>query len=1138
MYGGTFDGSSKGRVVSLAGASGRKQDKTAFLAQQRREREERERHRLREKSATAIQRVYRAFRDLEQHRSDERALFDKRVADVQRVRAALPQDVSAKAVATVLPLLLRHIQFFMRVTRADQADRERLTRVVEWVRESGQQQPGNGNFFASGRSTDRQIVAVYTVQTKRLLTALLALHFPPDCILNVLDCFVSSGQPKGGSVGGLLDAKLPAHVSAVVAHLVQRCGLFGFLADCVGGWLREGERRGDVMMAANMGVVATAAVDEQDVPYRSEGFFVLLFAIPYFVPRTLQTSHDVLQLIRNPPGRLVDRLWQRPTSQGTTIDGTVTDGQPAAMWTLGNLLSFLQQVHNEGGELPPLYLRLLSWSHEKVPPLHLKKALRRYHHLRRASKQAETVDADMPPAAAAAAAAAAEGGWRREDVVMRDVSVSVSGGTGPFDEPPDRLCCQVGILLERFLLRSLLAMVEGDPHQQIAYLLQLYFPPPPMPVPTSPPLRGVTAGSHMSHHSVDEDMEEEQEIGSNVAAIDPAVLNTLAFATGLTAKLYSLIRQEVTRIMQASKCSFTTMVDSFLSQLGSPPVFLSPLATILRAFCAVYLHQLQVMYDHEFRGDGHGPSDGHAGHDAGATNSQRNPLSIPEVRWITPFLNLLAFRLVKTSITNAPQAGAPPKWSLRQLLTGLVRSLYDRDARVHFMKDGDWVVGEARSLLRNRYQLIQGLNAQSPFDDWEAGSQVGGGVANTAIPHANDILDAVLLEIPHTVPFNDRVLVFRHNTAEDRRERTRNPFGGPQHVHQIRRDYIVEDGLTSLGSLDEAGLKDVFRVQFVDSDGMVEAGIDGGGLFKEFLISLSRTAFNPNYGLFQASPNDQSLYPSPAAFVAHPNAAQLFTLLGKVVGKALYEHILIEPQFNRVFLNLLLGRLNQVDDIPSLDPEFHKNLLYLKQYSGNVEELSLTFAASVGELGSTEEHDLIPNGHNIPVTNETKFKYIHLISHFKTNVQIKTPTDAFLQGLQAVLPLEWLRMFSQDELRLLISGTPEGFDVLDLRRHTRLAGGYEEGDETIKLFWEALKEMDKNERAAFLMFVTSCSRAPLLGFQNLTPPFSIHRVNDTTRLPTASTCANLLKLPDYRNKATIMKKLRQSIFSGQGFQLS
>jgi len=40
------------------------------------------------------------------------------------------------------------------------------------------------------------------------------------------------------------------------------------------------------------------------------------------------------------------------------------------------------------------------------------------------------------------------------------------------------------------------------------------------------------------------------------------------------------------------------------------------------------------------------------------------------------------------------------------------------------------------------------------------------------------------------------------------------------------------------------------------------------------------------------------------------------------------------------------------------------------------------------------------------------------------------------------------------------------------------------------------------------------------------------------RLPTASTCFNLLKLPNYQKKATLKEKLRYAITCNTGFELS
>ena len=40
------------------------------------------------------------------------------------------------------------------------------------------------------------------------------------------------------------------------------------------------------------------------------------------------------------------------------------------------------------------------------------------------------------------------------------------------------------------------------------------------------------------------------------------------------------------------------------------------------------------------------------------------------------------------------------------------------------------------------------------------------------------------------------------------------------------------------------------------------------------------------------------------------------------------------------------------------------------------------------------------------------------------------------------------------------------------------------------------------------------------------------------RLPTASTCFNLLKLPSYKKKSILKEKLKYAIKSGAGFELS
>lgn len=51
-------------------------------------------------------------------------------------------------------------------------------------------------------------------------------------------------------------------------------------------------------------------------------------------------------------------------------------------------------------------------------------------------------------------------------------------------------------------------------------------------------------------------------------------------------------------------------------------------------------------------------------------------------------------------------------------------------------------------------------------------------------------------------------------------------------------------------------------------------------------------------------------------------------------------------------------------------------------------------------------------------------------------------------------------------------------------------------------------------------------------------PFAAVGARDVNRLPSASTCFNLLKLPNYRRADTLRTKLLYAISANAGFELS
>ena len=74
------------------------------------------------------------------------------------------------------------------------------------------------------------------------------------------------------------------------------------------------------------------------------------------------------------------------------------------------------------------------------------------------------------------------------------------------------------------------------------------------------------------------------------------------------------------------------------------------------------------------------------------------------------------------------------------------------------------------------------------------------------------------------------------------------------------------------------------QVQLKNFQGLDEAGIDGGGIFREFMSELVKTAFDPNRGFFKYT-NDKLLYPCPQAKMLVEDYRKHYFFLGRILGK-------------------------------------------------------------------------------------------------------------------------------------------------------------------------------------------------------------------------------------------------------------
>ena len=101
-----------------------------------------------------------------------------------------------------------------------------------------------------------------------------------------------------------------------------------------------------------------------------------------------------------------------------------------------------------------------------------------------------------------------------------------------------------------------------------------------------------------------------------------------------------------------------------------------------------------------------------------------------------------------------------------------------------------------------------------------------------------------------------------------------------------------------------------------------------------------------------------------------------FKFVGRIIGKAVYDGQLMDAHFTRSFYKHLLGNPVEFTDIEATEPDYYK---VLKQIVDNPLEylmIDLTFSADIQRFGRDEVVDLIPNGRNIPVTDENKVDYI------------------------------------------------------------------------------------------------------------------------------------------------------------------
>ena len=146
---------------------------------------------------------------------------------------------------------------------------------------------------------------------------------------------------------------------------------------------------------------------------------------------------------------------------------------------------------------------------------------------------------------------------------------------------------------------------------------------------------------------------------------------------------------------------------------------------------------------------------------------------------------------------------------------------------------------------------------------------------------------------------------------------------------QVRRDHIIEDALVELEVVVLENPQDLKKQLVVEFDS--EQGIDEGGLSKEFFQLIIEEIFNPDYGMFIHCSESHTYWFNPSSY---ESLAQ-FTLIGIVLGLAMYNSVILDLHLPSVIYKKLGGKKGNFEDLKEFKPTVWNGLNELLNYTGN-----------------------------------------------------------------------------------------------------------------------------------------------------------------------------------------------------------
>ena len=395
----------------------------------------------------------------------------------------------------------------------------------------------------------------------------------------------------------------------------------------------------------------------------------------------------------------------------------------------------------------------------------------------------------------------------------------------------------------------------------------------------------------------------------------------------------------------------------------------------------------------------------------------------------------------------------------------------------------------------------------------------------------NNVIDAFGFEKKKVLPrgkkdgtFEEKVDYLRYDISKKKID-----FINGAEKLNINREKVLENSLEQFSSIN---LFKELKIIFIGEESQ-----DAGGLIREWLTILFKKILDEETGLFERSDTEEIGFLVKRNIEATKENLDKYYFIGRVLAKALLENLTVNCCFNKMVYQLILGEKIQLNDLVFIDKPLYNSMKHLVSMKDECEEnialceIYFTYQYE-GTDGRMHEDNLIENGYDILVTKDNLDLYIEKrIEHFTRSQLIGI--NEIIRGINTIFPVEYLKIFTSDQLGLLINGTPF-IDTDDWRMNT-IYKNYNDYDNVIVDFWDIISNLSQEELSNFLLFCTGSSRVPIGGFKSLESnrgqlsKFEIvkseYKAGEKNYLR-AHTCFNRLDLPNFPDKNTLNEAVR------------